>query len=164
MPTPRDDSYLLEIWKNKEKEYICSGLSRWSSLKRISQEYRVSPKTVYTWLTPQHKVHVLELKRSEKLKKKNREWARKPENKARLYEYSRNYQHNRRHLDSFIRDFFFESEANPLSLLSISSKLREKTKIRFDKKFILMAIAKYNYEHDNQQIEEIEPDLYRMQL
>jgi hypothetical protein len=158
MPSPKDDPGLLDVWQQKEKEYTCLGLSRLSALKKIANEYSVSPKTVYYWLTPEYRAHEL----SESRKKQKRERAMRPENRARLYQYSRNYMHYRRHLDSYVEDLFLESEGSPMTLLSISEKLERKTKIRFDKKFILGAIAKYNCEHENNPIEEIEYDLYRM--
>ena len=160
MPSPKDDSCLLNIWRKKENEYISSGLSRLSALSKIAKEYSLSVTTVYYWLTPKYRAHELESKRSENRKKQKREWAMRPENKARLYKYSRKYMHYRRHLDSYIEDLFLEFGGKPMTLLSISSKLKDRTKIRFDKKYVLAAIAKYNCEHENNPIEEIEPELY----
>jgi len=158
MPSPKDDSYLLNIWKKLEKDYILSGLSRWGALARIAGEYSVSPYTVYKWLTPRHKAHELKYDLSKIRKKQKREWARKPENRTILSEYSKNYQKTRRHLSSYIQELFLEE--NAMSLQSISAKIEEKTNIRFNKKIILGAIAKYNYENEENPILEIDPDFY----
>jgi|GEM_PF-2763459 len=164
MPSPKDDPYVLNIWQELEKKYIDEGLSRWGAVERIALEYSVSPQTVYKWLTPGYRSQKNKLMMSEEYKKKKREWARRPENKIRLYEYSRKYTRYRRHLDSYVEDLFLESGGKPMTLLSISEKLKEKTDVRFDKKLVLSAISKYNSEHENNPIEEIEPDLYRMKL
>lgn len=162
MPSPKDDLYLLDVWQKLEKKYMSSGLSRWGSFKKIATEYSVSPDTVYYWLVPKHRTHILELESSNDYKKKKREWARHPENRALLSEYSKKYKKIRRNLYSYIQELFMEDKE--MSLSSVSRKLTEKTNIKFDKKIILSAIAKYNYENEDNPIIEIEPDLYRIRF
>lgn len=160
MPSPKDDAYLLNIWQDLEKKYISSGLSRWSSIKKIADVYSVSPRTVYYWLTPSYREQELKLSRSEKYKKKKRDWARKPENRTLLSEYSKKYRKRRRNLPYIIEELFLEG--NTMTFLSISEKLKEETNIRFDRKIILSAIAKYNYENEGSPIIEIEPERYKL--
>lgn len=164
MLSPKDDSYLLNIWQKLEKKFISSGLSRWKSIKKIAIEYSVSPKTVYYWLTPEYRAQQLASSQSESRKKQKREWTKRAENKTTLYQYSKKYMHYRRHLDSYVEDLFLESGEKPMTLLSISKKLEGKTKIKFNKNLVIAAIAKYNCEHENNPIEEIEHDLYQMKL
>jgi len=158
MPSPKDDTYLLNIWRNLEKEYMSSGLSRTGALKKIAKEYSVSVATAYCWLTPSYHAQQLRLSRAEHFKRQ-REWAKR--NRARLSEYSKDYWKFRRNLSSYIQELFLEEDH--MSLLSISEKLKEKIKIRFGKEIILNAIAKYNVENEDNPILEVKPDNYRFQ-
>lgn len=160
MPSPKDDQYLLETWQKLEKKYISSGLSRWGAIKNIAKDYLVSPRTVYYWLTPRYRAQKLKLSRSEEYKKKKKEWAKNPENRALLSEYSKKYRKIRRNLSSYIQELFLEEDA--MSLLSVSKKLKDKINISFDRKIILSGIAKYNYENEENPLVEIEPEFYRI--
>jgi len=161
MPSPRDDPYLLELWQKREKEYLDEGMSRWSALKRIAQEFSLSPRTVYTWLTPQHRAHRNRLAISEEYRKKKRDWARIPENRVRLAEYANNYYRERSKIALYMKDLFLEKDG--FSLLALSERLRERTTIRFSKRIILTEIAKYNHENPENPFVEVEPDLYRFE-
>jgi hypothetical protein len=158
MPSPKDDAYILNIWRNLEKEYISSGLSRTGALKKIAKEYSVSVATAYFWLTPSYHAQQLKLSRTEHYKRQ-REWAKR--NRARLSEYSKNYWKFRRNLSSYIQELFLEEDH--MSSLSISEKLKEKIKIRFGKEIILNAIAKYNIANEDNPILEVKPDFYKFQ-
>ncbi len=49
-PTPRDDPSLLSKWRELERDYRAQGMSRYTAVKAIAQEYKTSIATVYRWL------------------------------------------------------------------------------------------------------------------
>lgn len=167
MPSPNDNSELLEEWKRLENELISIGFSRRKSHLNIAEKYNVDLTTVYRWMTPDFKEkHRLYCKRyrakrltNEMNRKYRIKYLNKPEGRKKFNEYQRKYLKLIRNLGTYVVNLCREKN-EPISLEEITGTINKNFEIDMRQETIVTAIKKYNKSRKKPKLLEVRKSFY----